>query len=204
MDALAIVSERMGLLFIFVWIFIASYLGAEFIYRTRKAQATEWGEKLDGGRKPLIGLIYKNMKKPCGFFRAVVIMFVINLFGGAFLWSTIGGIFIVFPFVHYILIGFLVNLALKRFPERKHWLVIPNIIFEVGAFMVAALGSVQVGLSIVGGGDISLAVYQWSLVFVKLVIPLQIIAAIFEALLLHQIHVVKKHPWPHGISDQGR
>jgi len=201
MNALAIVAERLGLLLIFILIFIFSYLGAEIFYRRRKAQATAWGEKLDGGRKSLIEIIYKNMKKPWGIFRAVVIMFVINLFGGAFLWSTIGGIFIVFPFLHYILIGFLVNLALKRYPERKHWLVIPNVIFEVGAFMVAALGGVQLGLSIVGGGDISLAVYQWGLLFIKLVVPLQIIAAIFEGLLLHQIHVVKKHPWPHGISE---
>ena len=57
--------------------------------------------------------------------------------------------------------------------------------------MVAALGGVYLGLSIVGGGDTSLALYHWSLLFVKLVVPMQIIAAIFEGLLLRQIHFVE-------------
>ena len=105
------------------------------------------------------------------------------------------------PFLHYVIIAFLVNLALKIYPERRHWLVIPNTIFEVAAFMVAALGSIYIGLSIIGSGDIGMAVYQWGLLFIMVVVPLQLIAALFEGLLLYQIHFVGKHPWPYGISE---
>lgn len=201
MNALGIVSDRIGLLLVFVIMFIVSYLAAEIFYRTRKDQALNLGEKLDSGRKTLINIIYNNMNKPYGILRAIFVIFLINLVGGAFFWSTIGGLFIVLPFIHYILIGFLVNLVLKRYPERRDWLVIPNIIFEVAAFMVAALGSIHISLSILGRGDILLAVSQWIMLFIQLVIPLQIIAAIFEGLLLYRIHFIRKHPWPHGISE---
>ena len=201
MSALAILSERSMLLLIFVMIFLVSYLAAEIFYRLRREQALALGEKLDSGRKPLIRIIYQNMEKSHGIFRAAAIMFLINIVGGALIWSTIGGVFIIFPFLHYIILAFLINLALKIYPERRHWIVVPNIIFEVAAFMVAAVGSVYIGLSIFGRGDITLAVYQWGVLFIKLVVPLQISAAIAEALLLRQIHYVKKHPWPYGISE---
>lgn len=201
MSVLAILSDRIELLFVFMILFITSYLAAEIFYRFRKELAIAWGSKLDSGRKPLIRVLYKNMQNRYGVLRAATVIFLINIFGGAFLWSTIGGVFMVFPFLHYVLIAFLVNLVLKIYPERRHWLVIPNIIFEVAAFMVAALGSIYVGLSVIGRGDIFLAVYQWGVLFIKLVIPLQIIAAIFEGLLLHHIHNVKKYPWPYEISE---
>jgi len=67
--------------------------------------------------------------------------------------------------------------------------------------MVAALGSVHIGLSILSRGDISLAISQWAVLFIIFVIPLQIAAAVFEGLLLYCIHIVRKHPWPYGISE---
>ena len=201
MSAFEILSDRIGLLFIFVIVFIVSYLAAEIFYWNRKDQAIAWVEKLDKARKPLIRIIYNNMHKRYGMLRAAAIIFLMNIVGGSFLWSTSGGIFIVFPFLHYIIIAFLVNLALKIYPERRHWLVIPNTIFEVAAFMVAALGSIHIGLSILSRGDMSLAIYQWAVLFMILVIPLQIIAAVFEGLLLYRIHIVSKHPWPYGISE---
>jgi len=201
MSAFAILSDRIELLLIFIVVFIVFYLAAEIFYMIRKDQAIAWGEKLDSARKPLIRIICTNMNKRYGILRAAAVIFLMNIVGGSLLWSTIGGIFIVFPFLHYIFIAFLVNLALKMYPERRHWLVIPNTIFEVAAFMVAALGSVHIGLSILSRGDISLAISQWAVLFVIFVIPLQIIAAVFEGLLLYRIHIVSKHPWPYGISE---
>lgn len=200
MYAFEILMNRIVLLIIFVVLFFVSYLVAELFYRIKRDQTVSWGEKLDIARKPLIRIIYNNMSKKYGMFRVVAVIFLMNLVGGALLWSTIGGIFIVLPFMHYIIIAFLVNLALKIYPERRHWLVIPNTFFEVAAFMVAALGSVYIGLSIIGSGEISLAVYQWGVLFVTLVVPLQAIAAFFEGYLLYQIHFISKHPWPYGIS----
>lgn len=199
MSALGIVADRMGLLVVYVMVFLVSYLSAEVFYRVRRDRAIAWGIRLDKGRKPLIRIIHRAMNKRYGILHAVVVIFLINLAGGALIWSTIGGILIVFPFLHSALIGFLVNLVLKIYPERRHWLVVPNVLFEVGAFMVAALGGVSIGLSILGGTGVSLAVQQWAVLFFRVVVPLQIVAAICEGLLLHQIHFVRKHPWPYGI-----
>ena len=202
MNVLDILSGQWTLLLAFTVIFISAFLTGEIVCRIKQEKALKWGEKLDKGRKTHIKLIYNNIKKSYGIFRVILIIFAINLIGGALLWSSIGGTLIIFPFLHYIIVGFLVSLTLKTYPERMNWLTIPNLFFEVAAFMFAAIGGIKIGLSIFTRGDIYLAIREWSMLFIVIVIPLQLIAAIFEGFLFYKIHIIEKHPWPHGISEE--
>jgi uncharacterized membrane protein SpoIIM required for sporulation len=52
----------------------------------------------------------------------------------------------------------LIGWVLRIYPERLNWLTIPNIIFEVAAFMVAAVGGIKIGLSIFSSADFYLEV----------------------------------------------
>lgn len=129
-------------------------------------------------------------------------IFIINLFGGALIWSTIGGFLIIIPFLHHMITGFLTGMVVKRYPERVNWLTVPNIIFEIGAFMCAAIGGIHIGLSIFSGGNVYFAVGEWRLIFVTVVIPLQFLAAIFEGVLINRVFVIERKPWPYGISPK--
>lgn len=202
MSALALLSSNKLLVFVLSCMFVCGLALGELIYRINKEKAISWGNKLDSKRDVFINLIHKNILKPYGLLRIIVIIFGINLFGGAFIWSTIGGILVVFPFIHYIVIGVLTNLVLKRFPERKNWLTVPNIIFEVAAFIFAAVGGINIGLNILGQDNIYGAIMDWGILFITLVIPCQILAAVFEGFLFRKIHIIDRHPWPRGISKE--
>ncbi|WP_105620023.1 hypothetical protein [Vallitalea okinawensis] len=202
MNTVELLSSNKLMLLVLSLMFFTGLVLGEIIFRINKEKALKWGNKLDSKRDVFITIVHKNMLKSYGVLRVIIIIFGINLFGGALIWSSIGGIFVVFPFIHYILIGFLTNLVLKRFPERKNWLTVPNIILEVAAFIIAAVGGINIGLSIWGNGNIYLAVRDWGVLFITLVIPCQLIAAIFEGFLFRKIHIIEKHPWPREISKE--
>lgn len=202
MNAIGILSREWILLLTFILVLLSGFFMGEIIFKMNKEKALKWGEKLDGSRDVLIGIIHNNITKSYGILRVIIVIFAMNLIGGALIWSSIGGIFIVVPFLHYALIGFLTNLVLKRYPERINWLTIPNILFEVTAFMFAAVGGISIGLSVWGAGDLYLAIKEWSVLFITIVIPFQLIAAIFEGFLFNKIFIIQKHPWPRGISKE--
>jgi len=181
--------------------FVSGLVIAELFYRLKREKATKLGEKLDGLRDVHIRLIRKNLTKSFGILRIILLIFAMNLFGGALIWSSIGGLLVVVPFFYYFLIGFLTNLVLKRYPERINWLTFPNIFFEVAAFMVAAIGAVNIGFSIFGPTNLLTALKEWALLFITVVVPLQIIAAIFEGFLFNKIFIVQMNPWPRGTSE---
>ena len=201
MKSLEILSREWLLFLIFIIMFVSGLVIAELFYRLKREKATKLGEKLDGLRDVHIRLIRKNLTKSFGILRIILLIFAMNLFGGALIWSSIGGLLVVVPFFYYFLIGFLTNLVLKRYPERINWLTFPNIFFEVAAFMVAAIGAVNIGLSIFGPTNLLTALKEWALLFITVVVPLQIIAAIFEGFLFNKIFIVQKNPWPRGTSE---
>lgn len=202
MNAIEILSKEKVLLFAFILVLLCGFLMGEIIFRLKKEKALKLGEKLDGSRDFHIRIIYNNIIKSYGILRVIIVIFTMNLLGGALIWSSIGGIFIGIPFLHYALIGLLTNLVLKRYPERMNWLTIPNILFEVAAFMVAAVGGISIGLSIWGTGNLYVAFKEWSILFITIVVPFQLISAIFEGFLFKRIYIIEKHPWPREISKE--
>lgn len=202
MNTIEILARERVLLFAFILVLLCGFLTGEIIYRLKKEKALKLGEKLDGSRDVHIRIIYNNITKSYGVLRVIIVIFAMNLLGGALIWSSIGGILIVIPFLHYALIGFLTNLVLKRYPERMKWITIPNILFEVAAFMVAAVGGIGIGLSIWGAGNVYVAFKEWSILFITIVVPFQLIAAIFEGFLFKRIYIIEKHPWPREISKE--
>lgn len=199
MRSLGILASEWKLLILYISMFIFGYFLAELYYRTNKDKALILGEKLDGKRDMLIQIIKKNLYKSWGLLRVIALIFAMNLFGGAILWSGVGGVLIVLPFAHSFLIGFLTNLVLKRYPERINWLTFPNIIFEVGAFMVSSVGAIRIGLSVFSEASFIDALGDWLGILIVIVIPLQLIAAVFEGFLFKKVFVQQQHSWPREI-----
>lgn len=200
MNAISILSGYKMLFATLVLTFITGLIIGEFIFRVNKDKALRWGEKLDGKRDAFVKIVHKNITKPWGTCRIIGLIFLVNLWGGAFIWSSIGGALLIIPFIHNIILGILTALVLRRFPERINWLTVPNIVFEVAAFIIAAIGGMNIGLSFWNGSSTYLAIKEWGILFITLVIPCQIVAAVFEGYLFRRIYVIEKHPWPRDIS----
>ena len=110
-------------------------------------------------------------------------IFVVNLLGGAGLYATLGGSLIVPPFLWLALLGFLIVLVIAKEPQRLPIAILVTP-FEIGAFIVAATGGVNIGISLFFGGDLGLAIREWLILFYTLVIPLLFIAALLEGMLV--------------------
>ena len=190
------------ILLVLLVVFLCSFLIGQILFALNNSTALKLAEKIDRTREGILRIICHNIYKPFGILRVILKIFMINLFGGAFIWSTIGGIFIVMPFLHHMITGFLTGMVVKRYPERVNWLTVPNVIFEIGAFMCAAVGGIHIGLSIFSGGNVYLAIVEWWMIFTIVVIPLQFLAAIFEGFLINRVFVIEKNPWPYGISPE--
>lgn len=199
MRSLDILVSEWQLMVSYIFMFVLGCFLAELFYRINTEKALLLGEKLDSKRDMLIQTIKNNLYKPWGLLRVIALIFGMNLFGGAILWSGVGGLLIVVPFAHSFLIGFLTNLVLKRYPERINWLTFPNIIFEVGAFMVSSVGAIRIGLSIFGEASFMDALSDWLGIFIVIVIPLQLVAAVFEGFLFKKVFVQQQHSWPRDI-----
>ncbi|MEN4020163.1 MAG: hypothetical protein PQ967_05755 [Methanobacterium sp.] len=165
-----------------------------------KIKALKFGVKLDKQRKPVVKILFKILEKPQGALKAVLFIFVTNLLGGAGLWATASGFLIIPPFLWLALIGLLVVLVVAKEPQRLP-IAIPVVPFEVGAFIVAATGGVNIGISLFLGGDAGLAIREWLTLFYTLVIPLQFIAAFFEGILAHRVYIVQRKPLPEWLSE---
>jgi hypothetical protein len=192
-----IIFENLFLLVVLILIFLVAYIIAEIFWNFNEQKAISVADILDKGRKKHICFIRKQMEKPNGMFRVTITIFIFNFFGGILIWSTIGGLLIIFPFLHMSIVGFLVNLVLKRYPERKHWLTIPNIIFEIGAIVFTAIGGINLGISIWVGLETHDYFLQYKVLLLQITIPFLFIAAICESFLFRYIHIIKKHPWPY-------
>lgn len=200
MEALNILFAKWELLLILIGAFVVGFGGGEILFAVSKVKALKWAERLDSLRKPIIKILYKILHHPYGSFKAVMFIFGVNLTIAAFFHHTVGGTLIVPPFLILALAGLLVSLVMKKYPERLP-LVIVVVPFEIGAFVVAAVGGVGIGLNFFSGGDVWLAIREWATLFFTLVIPLQFIAAFWEGVLLHRLFVVQGRAWPEWLFD---
>ena len=200
MSAFALLYEDWQLIVVLSSLFIGAYVVGRILFVAKNDLALRILEKLDTPRKEIVKTICKNLFMPYGVVRAIFIIFFINLFGGAFIWSTIGGLFLVAPFVHNIMTGLLTGLALKRYPERVNRLTFFNVLFEIGAFICAGIGGIRIGLSIWGPANFFSAITNWGMIFLTVVMPFQFIGAVFEGLLFKRLYVEKKIPLPYGLS----
>ena len=179
--------------------FLAGAVAGLMFLAINKDKALKFGVKLDKLRKPVVKILFKILKKPQGALKAVLFIFVVNLLGGAGMYATVVGSLIIPPFLWLALIGLLVVLVVARYPERLP-IAVPVVPFEVGAFIIASAGGVNIGINLFFGGDVGLAIREWVTLFYTLVIPLQFIAAFFEGILLHRVYIVQRKPLPEWLS----
>lgn len=201
MLALSILFDKWALLLALISAFVVGFLGGETLFKLNKVKALDWADRLDRTRELLIKRLYKILHQPHGNLRAAMFIFGVNLAIGAFGHHTVGGILIVPSFLILAVIGLLASLTMKKYPERLS-LIVVVVPFEIGAYVVAAVGGVGIGLNVFGSGDVWLAIREWATLFITLVVPLQFIAAFFEGVLLHRLFVVQGRPWPRWLFDE--
>jgi len=149
---------------------------------------------LDAKRKPIVRILYNLLHQPQGAVKAIAFIFAVNLLGASLLQHTLGGLLIAPPFFYLFIGGLLISIIVRRHPER---FLITMIVapFEFSAFVIAATGGVNMGLSLWGGKEIALAFQEWSKLFVTLVIPLQFLGAFWEGWLGYRQFIIQKKPW---------
>ncbi|MEN4007450.1 MAG: hypothetical protein PQ975_10930 [Methanobacterium sp.] len=200
MLAFEILINNWELVLALIVAFLTGAVAGLMFLAINKDKALKFGVKLDKQRKPVIKILFKILEKPQGALKAVLFIFVVNLLGGAVLWATVSGLLIIPPFLWLASIGLLVVLVVAKEPQRLP-IAIPVVPFEVGAFIVAATGGVNIGISLFLGGDVGLAIREWLTLFYTLVIPLQFIAAFFEGILAHRVYIVQRKPLPEWLSE---
>ncbi len=200
MLAFQILINRWELVLALTAAFLAGAVAGLMFLAINKDKALKFGVKLDKLRKPVVKIIFEILEKPQGAFKAVLFIFVLNLLGGAVLWATVSGLLIIPPFLWLALMGLLVVLVVAKEPQRLP-IAIPVVPFEVGAFIVAATGGVNIGINLFFGGDIVLAIREGLTLFYTLVIPLQLIAAFLEGILAHRVYIVQRKPLPEWLSE---
>ncbi|MCL0057876.1 hypothetical protein M1N05_02265 [Dehalococcoidales bacterium] len=200
MLAFEILIDRWQLALFVTFAFLIGAMAGLVFLAINKDKALKFGVKLDQHRKPVIKPLFEIVKKPRGALKAVLFIFVVNLLGGAGLWATASGLLIIPPFLWLAMIGLLVVLVVARYPERLP-IAVPVVPFEVGAFIIAATGGVNIGINLFFGGDVGLAIREWITLFYTLIIPLQFIAAFFEGILVHRVYIVQQKPLPEWLSE---
>ncbi|MEW6654331.1 MAG: hypothetical protein AB1394_12825, partial [Bacteroidota bacterium] len=152
MFAFQILINRWELVLALTAAFLAGAAAGLMFLVINKDKALRFGVKLDKFRKPVVKILFKILEKPQGVLKAVLFIFVVNLLGGAVFWSTVSGLLIVPPFLWMALIGLLVVLVVAKEPQRLP-ITIPVVPFEIGAFIIAATGGVNIGINLFFGGD---------------------------------------------------
>lgn len=200
MNSFKILIENWKIIVMLFSLFIISYICGQILFIVNKDFALKILEKLDSPREKIVKIICKYLFMPYGVVRAIIFIFFVNIIGGALIWSSIGGVFLVIPFIHNIMTGSLTGLVLKKYPERVNWLTLFNVFFEISAFICAAVVGIQIGMSILGTANVYLSITKWSEVFLTVVIPIQFIGAVFEGLLFKKLFIEKNIPLPYGLS----
>ncbi|MCL0049180.1 hypothetical protein M1O13_04675 [Dehalococcoidia bacterium] len=200
MLAFEILIDRWQLALFVTFAFLIGAMAGLMFLAINKDKALKFGVKLERHRKPVIKPLFEILEKPRGALKAVLFIFVVNLLGGAGLWATASGLVIIPPFLWLAMIGLLVVLVVARYPERLV-IAVPVVPFEVGAFIIAATGGVNIGINLFFGGDVGLAIREWLILVYTLVIPLQFIAAFFEGILVHRVYIVQQKPLPEWLSE---
>ncbi len=180
---------------------VAGVLAGQVAYLLNDVWAFKVVDRLDAQRKPVIRVLHRLLHEPRGLLKATAFIFAVNLLGASFLQHTLLGVLLAPPFILLFTGGVLVSLLVRKYPER---LLITLLVspFEFGAFIVAAAGGVTFGMQVWGIGQLdvgSSALVAWGILFSTLVIPLQLLGAIGEAILAHRL---PPRAWPPWLSDE--
>jgi hypothetical protein len=185
MSAVDLLIDKWPVLIGLVLAWIAGIVVAQILYaanRTFAIKAVDW---LDVQRKVPIQYFHKLLSTPWGVVKSSGFIFLVNLFGAGLFQHSLLGSLILPSFGFLFLGGLLVSLLVRRYPKRLLITVVVSP-FEFGAFIVAATGSIGIGLSVLGFGDApdtTTALWEWWVLFLTLTIPLQLIGAVLEAVL---------------------
>ena len=203
MLALNILLDDWPLVLALVVTFVVGLVVAMLLFVLDKERAFHVVGALDMRRQSLIKMLHRLLLQPRGIMKAMAFIFAVSLFGASLFQHTLGGLVIVPPFIFLSTGGLLVGLLVQRYPERR---LITAVVapFEIGAFVVAATGGIGIGLQLWSGGDVAAAVQEWAIPFVTLVIPLQFLNALSEAVLAHRQFVVQNRTWPSRSQDDRR
>lgn len=158
-------------------------------------------DKLDAQRKGYIRFFYDMLQQPWGLAKATGFAFFVNLLGASLFQHSVLGSLLIPPFLFLFMGGFLVSLLLRKHPDRLLIIAVVSP-FEFGAFVVAATGGVGVGMSLwgIGSPDPTVsALGEWALLFLVVVVPLQLIGAVAEAILARRL---PDTAWPAWIFDE--
>ena len=194
MSALEILANKWQLALALFLAFASGLAAGQIIFWINKEKAFNLVDWLDAKRKPFIQILYNLLKQPHGVVKSIGFIFGVNLLGASLLQHTLGGLLIAPPFVYLFIGGLLISLIVRRYPER---LLITVIVapFEFGAFVIAATGGVNMGLSLWGGKEIAIALQDWAVLFLVLVVPLQFLNGLLEGWLAHRLFISQKKPW---------
>jgi hypothetical protein len=200
MLALNILHDKWPLALALVAALGAGLVVGQLLFMLDKDRAFRVVDALDKRRQPLIMLLYQLLHQSKGIMKAMAFIFAVNLLGASLFQHSIGGLLIIPPFIFLVTGGLLIGLPVHRYPERR---MITAVVapFEFGAFVIAATGGISIGLALWSGGDVALAVQEWAVLFVTLVVPLQLLNAFWEAVLAHRQFVVQKRAWPARLQD---
>ncbi|MHC4414442.1 MAG: hypothetical protein ACYS0G_04075 [Planctomycetota bacterium] len=199
MVALRIVMDEWPLVVGLLLSFLAGViLGLATCVRDRE-RARRLGEELDA-RRTSTRPVYRLVQRRHGAWRAAFYILVANLLGGALLRSSVGGLFILPPFLWLVVLGRLLVLTLARYRERRFYAV-PVVPFELAAFIVASVGGIGITRSLFLGEGAGLALKEWAILFGTLVVPLQLVGALLEGILIHRTYVVQRKPLPEKATE---
>ncbi|MBZ1348220.1 MAG: hypothetical protein KYQ20_00390 [Candidatus Nealsonbacteria bacterium] len=200
MSAFEILINNWELVVALTFAFLVGAIAGLMFLAINKDKALKFGVKVDQLRKPVGKTLFKILRKPQGVFKAILFIFAVNLIGGAGMYATLGGVLIVPLLLWLALVGLLVVLVVVKEPQRLP-VAIRVVPFEIGAFIVAGVGGMNIGINLFFGGDVGLAIREWITLFYTLVIPLQFIGALFEGIMAHRVYIVQQKPLPEWLSE---
>jgi len=201
-----ILIDHWKLALILTAVFLGAVFGTWVLLAANRDRALRLADKLDRKRKNST-LLYKVLLEPHGALKATIFVFVNNLLASLLLFS-LGGLLLVPPPLYLVLAGRLGVLILAKYPERRKPALLLVVPIEVGAFILASMGGMGVAMSLLTGGDVTLAGREWMRLFLDLAVPLLFIAAVFEGVGLHRIYIRGGTPLPEkvlrSLGEEGR
>ncbi len=200
MPAWDVLSGKWPLVLALLTAFGAGLIAAQILYFTARDFARDVLDRLEARRKPVVKLLYTLLHQRMGTAKAIAFIFVVNVLGASLFQHTLGGLLILPPFGFLFMGGLLIGLIVRKYPERL-WTTVIVSPFEFGAFVAAATGGVNMGLSI-WVGDVGLAVREWGILFLTLVVPLQFLNALLEGMLAARAARAERESWPEGLLDE--
>jgi uncharacterized membrane protein SpoIIM required for sporulation len=193
MAALRILAEHWLVLTGLVATFAVAVVACVVRVQAGRDRALDLARRIDKRRKNT-AVVYRVLSRPGGALKASMVVFVTNVLA-ALLWVTADGILLIPPFLYMIVFARYLVMTVALYPERRR-LAVAVTPFEAGAFIIAAVAGVNLGVGLFFGDGIQPALDEGVILWLTLVLPLLVVAAILEGFGLHRLYVVQGHPMP--------